>query len=306
MEQNVNEPLARYTTLRIGGAAEYLYHPRNPEELTSLISKLAQKGEPWYVLGGGSNLLISSAGVKGHVIRTAQMTEIRQTDSEVIEALAGSRLPHLARQAAALNLSGLEFSVGIPGTVGGAVVMNAGAHGSCMADIIESILVFDSQENKLVTFTKEDLSFTYRRSIINIATQVVVSARLKLRQGHKADIEAKIKANEEYRLKTQPIGFPNAGSTFINPEPNRSAGLLLEQSGAKGLTVGQAAVSDLHANFVINLGSATSKNVTDLLLKMQERVYNAFTIKLHPEWKILGEFTQNELLLWQANSNLVH
>ncbi len=306
MEENANEPLARYTTLRIGGEADYLFQPHSVEELVSLVKRLEQKDEPWYILGGGSNLLISSAGVKGNVIRTAQMTEVKQVAPDTIEALAGVRLPHLARQAGSLNLSGLEFSVGIPGTVGGAIVMNAGAHGSCMADIVESAVVFDCKENKLLTFSKEDLSFTYRRSKINPVTQVVVSARLKLHPGNKAEIEAKIKANEEYRLRTQPIGFPNAGSTFVNPEPKRSAGFLLEQSGAKGLTCGQAAVSALHANFVINLGTATSKDVTDLLLRMQECVYSSFTIKLHPEWKILGEFSQNELAPWQASSHPVH
>ncbi len=306
MEENANEPLARYTTLRIGGEADHLFQPHNVEELVSLVTRLEQKDEPWYVLGGGSNLLISSAGVKGNVIRTAQMTEIKQITADTIDALAGVRLPHLAKHAAGLSLSGLEFSVGIPGTIGGAVVMNAGAHSSCMADIVESVIIFDSKENKLITLNRKELSFTYRKSKIDIATQVVVSARLKLHPGNKADIEARTKANEEYRLKTQPIGFPNAGSTFVNPEPKRSAGFLLEQAGAKGLTCGQAAVSALHANFVINLGTATSKDVTDLLQRMQECVYNAFTIKLHPEWKILGEFSQNELTPWQASSHPVH
>ena len=196
--------------------------------------------------------------------------------------------------------------MGIPGTVGGAVVMNAGAHGSCMAEIVESVVIFDCKENKLITLSKEDLSFTYRKSKIDPATQVVVSARLKLHPGNKTEIETRIKANEEYRLKTQPIGFPNAGSTFVNPEPKRSAGFLLEQAGAKGLTCGQAAVSALHANFVINLGTATSRDVTDLLQRMQECVYNTFTIKLHPEWKILGEFSKNELAPWQTGSHPIH
>lgn len=303
MEENANEALARYTTLRIGGEAEKLFHPQSIAELVSLASILSKSDKPLYVLGGGSNMLISSAGVKGNVIRTAQMTEIKQINEDTIEALAGARLPHLAKHAGSLNLSGLEFSVGIPGTVGGAVVMNAGAHGSCMAEIIESVVVFDSKENKLVTLTKNDLAFAYRKSNIDPASQIVVSARLKLKPGQKADIETKIKANEEYRLKTQPINYPNAGSTFVNPELKRSAGFLLEQSGAKGIICGQAAVSELHANFVINLGGATSKDVSDVLQHMQKCVYEKFAIKLYPEWKILGEFPASELAPWHYTSH---
>lgn len=293
------EPLARFTTLRIGGQAEHLYQPQTIDELISQVSQLEQGGEPWYILGGGSNLLVSSHGVKGTVIRTAQMTEIKQLDSLIIEAAAGVRLPHLARFAAALNLGGLEFSVGIPGTVGGAIVMNAGAHGSCMSEIVESVLIYDVENKNLQTLTKEELSFTYRRSNIHPGKQIVISARLRLYAEPAANIETKIKANEEYRLRTQPIGFPNAGSTFVNPEPKRSAGMLLEQAGAKGLTCGQAAVSALHANFVVNLGNATSEDVTQLLSQMQERVYNSFTIHLHPEWKTLGEFSEKELAPWK-------
>jgi UDP-N-acetylmuramate dehydrogenase len=299
MEESANEPLARYTTLRIGGPAGHLYQPHTTEELTTLVSRLQTAGEPWHILGGGSNLLVSTAGVKGSVIRTAQLIETKQLDALTIEASAGVRLPHLARFAATHGLAGLEFSVGIPGTVGGAVVMNAGAHGSCMAEVIESVLVYDALKNVLTTMTNEELAFTYRRSKIDPHSQVVISARLKLKEGLAADIEVKIKANEDYRLKTQPIGFPNAGSTFVNPEPKRGAGLLLDQAGAKGMTCGQAAVSALHANFVINLGQATSKDATDLLKQMQELIQQKFAIHMHPEWKTLGDFTENELDPWK-------
>ncbi len=300
MEEHTHEPLARYTTLRIGGEAQRLFQPKTTEELISIITRLDQISEPWHILGGGSNLLVSSSGVKGSVIRTAQMLDIKQLDTYLIEASAGVRLPHLARFAAGLNLSGLEFLVGIPGTVGGAVVMNAGAHGSCMAELVESALIYDVKQNKLITMTKDDLSFSYRKSTIDLGSQVVVSARLNLRAGKQSEIEAKIKANEEYRLKTQPIGFPNAGSTFVNPEPNRSAGYLVEQAGLKGFTSGQAAVSQLHANFVINLGNATSTDATALIRHMQNSVYEKFSIKMRPEWKTLGEFTAEELEPWKV------
>jgi len=299
MEEQVNEPLARYTTLRIGGPAGHLYQPHTAEELTTIVSRLQQASEPWHILGGGSNLLVSSRGVSGSVIRTAQLIEMKQLDSNLVEASAGVRLPHLARFAASLGLAGLEFSVGIPGTVGGAVVMNAGAHGGCMADVIESVLVYDALKNSLITLNKDDLTFSYRRSTIDPSRQVVISARLKLHSDAPDKIETRIKANEEYRLKTQPIGFPNAGSTFVNPEPKRGAGFLLDQAGAKGMACGQAAVSTLHANFVINLGQATSQDATDLLKRMQDLVYKTYSLSLHPEWKTLGEFTEADLTPWK-------
>src|SRR5262249_38662023 len=158
----------------------------------------------------------------------------------------------LARYAASVGLSGLEFSVGIPGTVGGAVVMNAGAHGSCIANIFESAIVFDTRRWDLVTLSKEDLAFEYRRSAIDPDTQIVLSARFRLTPDTKEEIDARIRHNEEYRWKTQPLSWPSAGSTFKNPDPERSAGFLLDKAGAKHMREGNAAVSAVHANFVIN------------------------------------------------------
>lgn len=294
MEGQAGEPLARYTTLKVGGTAQCFWQPKSIDELVTIVSELKEKNEPWYVIGGGSNLLVSSNGVKGSVIRTAQITQAAQLDTNVLEAGAGARLPHLARYAAGLGLAGLEFAVGIPGTVGGGVIMNAGAHGSCMADIIDAVTIFDTVTGKVVTLSKQELEFQYRRSKLDPSRQVVLSALLKMVQDLPEKIEARIKANEDYRMRTQPIGWPNAGSTFKNPDPKRSAGLLLDQSGVKELTEGKAAVSAVHANFVINLGGATSHEIATLMKRMQERVYTNFAIKLQPEWKTLGEFTDSE------------
>jgi UDP-N-acetylmuramate dehydrogenase len=301
MDARENEPLSRYTTLKIGGEAHRLCQPTSIEELVELVSDLKDKGEPWYVLGGGSNMLISSKGVDGTVIRTAQITKIEQLDDNLIEAGAGARLPHLAKHAAGRGLAGLEFAVGIPGTVGGGVIMNAGAHGSCIADIVESVTIFDSTINSVYTLKGSELEFEYRKSKLDPEKQVVLSAVFRMNKDVPEQIEARIKANEEYRWKTQPLGFPNAGSTFKNPEPKRGAGLLLDQSGAKQLTVGQAAVSAVHANFVINLGGATSEEVAALMKRMQETVYESFQVRLKPEWKILGRFSPKELAVWTAN-----
>jgi UDP-N-acetylmuramate dehydrogenase len=300
MEVLAATSLARYTTMKIGGDAKRFCQPTSTEELIELLAKLKQQGEPWYIIGGGSNMLVSSSGVEGTVIRTAQMTNVTQLDSDVIEAGAGARLPHLARQAAALGLAGFEFAVGIPGTVGGGVIMNAGAHGSCVADLVESVTIYDTASGNIRTLSNPELEFQYRKSILDPKLQILLSARFKMKHDRPEAIEERIKANEEYRMRTQPIGWPNAGSTFKNPEPKRSAGYLLEQAGAKELTVGKAAVSALHANFVINLGGATSEEVAALMKQMQEAVYNKFEVKLQPEWKFLGSLSPSAQEVWNA------
>jgi UDP-N-acetylmuramate dehydrogenase len=300
MELLTGESLARYTTLKIGGQATKFCQPNSTEELLELLSNLKQKGEPWYIIGGGSNMLISSAGIEGTVIRTAQMTKVTQLDSNVIEAGAGTRLPHLARQAAALGLAGFEFAVGIPGTVGGGVIMNAGAHGSCVADLLQSVTIYDTVLGKLYTLSNNELEFQYRKSKLNPATQVVLSAQFKMNHDLPEAIENRIKTNEEYRMRTQPIGWPNAGSTFINPDSGRGAGYLLDQAGAKGLSFGKAAVSAVHANFVINMGGATSEEVATLMKRMQESVFNAFQVHLKPEWKCLGSLSKTAQEVWNG------
>jgi len=300
MEEATNAPLARYTTIKIGGEADHLCHPQNVTELVELVNKLKAGGQDWYVIGGGSNLLISSSGVRGTVIRTTQLIAIKTPEPGILEAEAGARLPHLARQAAQLGLSGLEFAVGIPGTVGGGVIMNAGAHGSQMSAILETATVLDSQTGDVSVLTNDELGFQYRRCALDPARHVVLSARFRMPTDVPEEIERRTKHNEDYRLKTQPIGWPNAGSTFKNPLPDKSAGYLLDQAGVKNLQEGQAAVSAMHANFVINLGGATSHEVTTLLRRMQECVHEAFDIDLVPEWKIMGAFSDEELNVWRG------
>lgn len=299
MEEQVNAPLWRYTTLKIGGEAKRLCQPVNIEELASLVAELNERNEPWYILGGGSNLLVSSKGVKGTVIRTTKMTGIASPEAGVIEAEAGARLPHLARYAAVLGLQGLEFAVGIPGTVGGGVIMNAGAHGSCMANIIEEVTIFDTKTNNISKLAASRLGFQYRCSNLDPSIHVVLSARFRMNLDRPETIEERIRHNEEYRWKTQPLGWPNAGSTFKNPEPERGAGFLLDQAGAKSLKEGRAAVSAVHANFVINMGDATSDEVAVLLQRMQDCVYSKFQIRLQPEWKRLGEFSSQDDEIWK-------
>lgn len=302
MEETSNTPLWRFSTMKVGGDAGRLCQPSSADELLELIGRLNQKQEPWHILGGGSNTLISSEGVEGTVIRMTQMTKLATPEPDVLIADAGTRLPHLAKYAAGLGLSGLEFAVGIPGTVGGAVVMNAGAHGSCMANVVESVDVLDAETGSIKTLSKEDLKFVYRNSAIDPSKQIVISARLRLEPGSQEKITEITTHNEEYRWRTQPLGWPNLGSTFKNPLPDKSAGLLLDQSGAKEFKEGNAAVSAIHANFVINLGGATTKEVVQLLKRMQDIVQEKHGLRLHPEWKTLGRFSDNIAEIWNGES----
>lgn len=298
MDELLNTSIARYTTLKVGGDVRRLAHPKNIDEVVELLDELRKSGEPWFVLGGGSNLLVSSRGFDGTVVRMTQMQRMEHLGEGVLEADAGVRLPHLAKYAASIGLSGLEFAVGIPGTVGGGAVMNAGAHGSSISEITESVTIFDTNAWKVVTLSKNDLAFEYRRSGIDPDSHIVLSSRYKLKPEAAEAIIAQTKHNEEYRWKTQPIGWPNAGSTFKNPEPKRTAGFLLDQAGAKELRSGNAGVSAIHANFVINLGGATSQDITSLLRSMQNIVHDKFGVRMHPEWKRLGNFTEEELEVW--------
>ena len=302
MEEAVNFPLWRFSTMKIGGEAQRLCHPVSAEELSELIYRLERAGEPWHILGGGSNTLISSEGVEGTVIRLTQMSKLSIPESDVLSADAGVRLPHLAKYAASLGLSGLEFAVGIPGTVGGAVVMNAGAHGSCMANIIESVEVLDAETGEIETWKHDELRFSYRRSGLNPAREIVVSARLRLKPGSQEEIKGMTQLNEEYRWRTQPLGWPNLGSTFKNPSADKPAGLLLDKCGAKEFKEGQAAVSSIHANFVINLGGASTSEVIKLLRRMQNVVQEKHGLRMCPEWKTLGNFSENIADIWDGET----
>ncbi len=292
--------MGRFTTLKIGGDAEKLVVPESIDDLLSLLERLSSRSIPWHLIGGGSNLLVSSRGVPGTVIRTTGLTEMTVVEPGIIEAHAGARLPHLTRFALANSLSGLEFAVGIPGTVGGAVVMNAGAHGSDIAACLEQATIFDTSRQELRELSGQELDFSYRRSAIDPTKQVVLKARFRLTADSLEAIEARIRHNEEYRWRTQPVGFPSGGSTFKNPDETHSAGYLLDQAGAKHLREGAAAVSAVHANFVINLGGARSGEVTELLRRMQAAVKEKFSLSLEPEWKRLGIFSPAEESIWNG------
>jgi UDP-N-acetylmuramate dehydrogenase len=284
--------LAEFTTWKVGGPAQWFAEPDSPEQLLELLAWAWSEGMDRRVIGAGSNLLVSDAGLDGLTLcnRRLQGAEIDAT-AGVIEARAGEPIPTLARRAARAGLAGLEWSVGIPGTVGGAVVMNAGAQGGCTAEVLESITVVEpARPDRPFVLQTPELDFAYRHSRLQQEPLVVLSARFRLQAGQEpAAVSQRTSANLHSRTSTQPYQQPSCGSVFRNPEP-RKAGQLIEGLGLKGLSIGGAQVSPIHANFIVNTGAATAAEIDQLIAEVQRRVAAAHGIGLHPEVKRLGPF----------------
>ena len=284
--------LAEFTTWKVGGPAQWFAEPDSPEQLLEHLAWALAEGIERRVIGAGSNLLVSDAGLAGLTLcnRRLQGAEI-DAGAGVIEARAGEPIPTLARRAARAGLAGLEWSVGIPGTVGGAVVMNAGAQGGCTAEVLESITVVDpARPDQPFVLRNDELDFAYRHSRLQGEPLVVLSARFRLETGQEpVAVSQRTSANLHSRTSTQPYQQPSCGSVFRNPEP-RKAGQLIEGLGLKGLSIGGAQVSPIHANFIVNTGAATAAEIDQLIAEVQGRVAAAHGIALHPEVKRLGPF----------------
>ncbi|MBI3590303.1 MAG: UDP-N-acetylmuramate dehydrogenase [Candidatus Melainabacteria bacterium] len=291
--------LANLTTMKVGGTADRICFPTTTDELVDLMDKVISKNEPWSLLGGGSNILVSSHDIPGTVICTTGLNWIEQLGPDLLLAGAGVKLPRLSAYAAKLSLSGMEFYEGIPGTVGGAVVMNAGAHGSNTSQILETVTVLNIEKWKIEVLTPKDIQFGYRISTINPTKQIVLSTKFRMLSDTEASIRTRMKENNTARQKTQPIKDPSAGCTFRNPiELNMPAGKILDSIGAKNWHVGSAQVSQVHANFIINLGNAKSHDVCKLMSKLQETTYEKYNVLLKPEIKPLGIFNKSEAIIW--------
>ena len=284
--------LADFTTWKVGGPAQWFAEPDSTSDLQDLLAWALAERLPYRVIGAGSNLLVSDAGLAGLTLcnRRLQGAELDAANG-VIEARAGEPLPTLARRAARAGLAGLEWSVGIPGTVGGAVVMNAGAQGGCTAEVLESITVVDPERpQQPFELRAGELDFAYRHSRLQQEPLVVLSARFRLQAGQDAAaVSQRTSANLHSRTSSQPYQQPSCGSVFRNPEP-RKAGQLIEALGLKGLSIGGAQVSPIHANFIVNTGGATAAEIDALISEVQRRVEAAHGIALHPEVKRLGPF----------------
>lgn len=279
------EPLKKHTTFRIGGAAKYFFTPVNSTEVYNIICYCRENHMPYYILGNGSNVLFSDDGYDGAVINIYNSMNDISVDGERIYAMAGALLSRIAAAAKDNGLHGMEFAAGIPGTLGGAVVMNAGAYGGEMKDIVSCVDILGMDGN-IRKYSCEEMRFGYRKSIVS-SEMVVVGAELKLQKGDRTEIEAEMERLKQLRVSKQPLEYPSAGSTFKRPE-GYFAGKLIDDTGLRGYRVGDAMVSDKHCGFVINCGNATCKDVKALIEDVQDKVFEKFGVQLMPEVKIVG------------------
>jgi len=285
------------TTLRVGGVAERLYFPCSPEELIELIIQLKDQGVPWAMLGGGSNTLVSSRGVSGAVISTASLNWVNKVSTDVIVVGAGAKMPKLAGEVAQMGLSGCEFMEGIPGSIGGAVVMNAGAHGQWTSNILEKVTLLDTQTANLLTLTPSQFEFGYRRSNIDTSRYIVLEAKFRLSDGMPDQIRDKMKQYRQQRAVSQPKGF-SSGCIFRNPSNATPAGKLIDEMGLKGQKIGGAEISQIHANFIMNSHEASSDQIISLIDRIQSKAWTTRHIWLEPEVCPVGDFTDEEKVIW--------
>ena len=284
----VDEPMKRHTTFRIGGPADCFLLPSTEEELQGILKICKDEKMPYFILGNGSNLLVSDKGYQGVVVQLYRnFGQIRVEDSR-IHAQAGALLSGIAAAAREASLTGFEFAGGIPGTLGGAVVMNAGAYGGEMKDVLKEVTVL-TPEGGVLTLQADELHMGYRTSVIKEAGYIVLEAVISLEKGDQEEIRSRMQELAGMRTSKQPLSYPSAGSTFKRPE-GYFAGKLIMDSGLRGYQVGGAQVSEKHCGFVINTGNATAKDVTTLMSDVQRIVLEKFGVKLEPEVKFLGEF----------------
>lgn len=291
--------LKKHTTFQIGGKAKLVCFPKTVDELTEALTEYPNA----LILGNGSDVLISSEGIDGEVIITTDITDYEINGTKVT-ASCGVKAPILSRAVSEKGLSGMEFMFCIPGTVGGLVYMNASAHMQSVADIFTACRVFDIENKKIITLNKAEMEFEYRKTVISTKKYVVLSADFELKQSNPEDVKALMERNAEFRRQKQPsLALPNAGSVFKNPE-NDSAGRLLEKSGVKSKIIGGAKVWENHANFIVNIGYATSNDVLKLMYKMYNEVKVRYTIELYPEVKFFGIANEEEKEIWQTMTKI--
>lgn len=280
IEYRQNEPMRAHTTFKIGGEADIFIIPASPAALIYAVKKCGELEIPYFILGNGSNLLVSDGGIEGAVISLAGINGI-SSDGEKITCGAGAMLSSVCLKALSLSLTGLEFAYGIPGTAGGALYMNAGAYGGQMADVIESAECLTAS-GEIKTLKKENMQLGYRSSVFKNGGLIIISLTLALKKGDKTEIKAEMDDLLNRRKQKQPLEYPSAGSTFKRPE-GYFAGALIEKNGLKGLTVGGAQVSEKHAGFVINRGGAMAADVKALIGKIQKKVFENDGVMLEPE-----------------------
>lgn len=289
-EENVlqDEPMSGHTTFRIGGPADFFVTPSKAEEIRRIIELCRAEKVPYYVVGNGSNLLVGDKGYRGVIIQIYKNMNRISVAGEEISVQAGALLSKVAAAACEAELEGMEFASGIPGTMGGAVRMNAGAYGGEMKQVLKTAVVL-TPEGQIVTIPAEEMGMGYRTSIVSKMDYVVLEAVLSLKRGRKAEIRARMDELREKRVEKQPLEYGSAGSTFKRPE-GYFAGKLIQDAGLRGFRIGNAQVSEKHCGFVINLGGATAAEVSELMTEVVRRVEETSGVTLKPEVKRIGEF----------------
>lgn len=285
---HINEPMNRHTTFRVGGPADYFLLPSTAEEVKGILEICKEKEIPYFILGNGSNLLVSDKGYRGAVIQLYRNYGEITVGQRMIRASAGALLSQIAAAAKNASLTGFEFAGGIPGTLGGAVVMNAGAYGGEMKDVLKEVTVM-TKEGEIVTIPVGELEMGYRTSLIKRTGYIVLEAVIELDAGDQEEIKERMRELTEQRVSKQPLEYPSAGSTFKRPI-GYFAGKLIMDAGLSGYQVGGAQVSEKHCGFVINRGNATAADVCTLMQDVQDKVKEQFDVVLEPEVKFLGEF----------------
>ena len=282
-----NEPMKAHTSFRIGGPADILVIPSDANQLEKVVTEARTEGIPLTIIGNGSNVLVKDKGIRGVVVKLGNALKSMECSGDKLTAEAGVSLAAIANKAAACGLTGLEFAVGIPGSLGGAVFMNAGAYDGEMCKVVAQVTVLTS-DGKIEVLSNEDLEFGYRHSSIQDNGAIIISVEMQLAKGDINEIRAKMADFTKRRTTKQPLDIPNAGSMFRRP-PGYYAGTLIEEAGLKGYMVGDAQVSTKHAGFVVNVGNATAEDVLRLIGEVQDKVYAYAGVRLEPEVRIYGE-----------------
>ncbi|MBR4721199.1 MAG: UDP-N-acetylmuramate dehydrogenase [Clostridia bacterium] len=281
-----NEPMKNHTTFKIGGPCDEFCEAESIEDILSALKYAKTKNIPVFVMGNGSNLLVSDKGIRGLVLKISDKFSKCEFCGNTAKAQSGILLSTLSKMAQKKSLSGLEFAGGIPGSLGGAIYMNAGAYGGEMKDVIKSVTYLENGEIKKI---EKDFGFGYRKSIFTDTDAIILEAEIELKDGDSHEIQAKMEDFKNRRIEKQPLSMPSAGSTFKRPE-GYFAGKLIEDAGLKGCFIGGAKVSEKHSGFIVNTGNATAQDVLSLIRHIQKTVEEKFGVELKTEVKIVGDF----------------
>lgn len=286
----MDEQMKCHTTFRVGGPADFFVKPQNERQLAGVIRYLDEYKIPFFILGNGSNLLVSDSGYRGVIIDLSEGFDDISVSGNFIFTQAGAMLSRVSAFARDNSLTGMEFASGIPGSIGGAVFMNAGAYGGEMKDIVDTVTVMDYSGNIFV-LKNSDMDFGYRHSVVEEKKLIVLSTVLRLSKGDRSVITGRMKELGESRISKQPLEYPSAGSTFKRPE-GYFAGKLIMDAGLRGKSIGGAQVAEKHCGFIINKGGATAKDIAQLIRYVQNEVQCMFGVSIEPEVRFLGDFTE--------------